>query len=229
MRALLFTTGSPFARAVRVILDELGLDYERREEITTPTAQQRAAATPTLQVPTLWDGDVHLWESGLIAEYLLRSYPDRVGRPQLYASAWRSEDEWRDKLTFSTIQTFGSAVTTVSQFKWTGVDKETNAHLTRCADRAPHLLGWLEAKLTDENSGSIPDYVSVQDIFLACRIRFTENRPIGIDLGLREYPKISALVERLDARPSFVNNPIYWWEPGVTGYDPDGTPIYAPK
>ena len=26
MRALLFTTGSPFARAVRIILDELGLD-----------------------------------------------------------------------------------------------------------------------------------------------------------------------------------------------------------
>ncbi len=75
MRALLFTTGSPFARAVRIILDELELDYERREEITTPTVEQRAAATPSLQVPTFWDGDVHLWESGLIAEYLLRTYP----------------------------------------------------------------------------------------------------------------------------------------------------------
>ena len=45
MRALLFTTGSPFARAVRIVLDELGLDYERREEITTPSAEERAAAT----------------------------------------------------------------------------------------------------------------------------------------------------------------------------------------
>ena len=57
MRALLFTTGSPFARAVRIVLDELGLDYERHEEITTPSAEERAAATPTLQVPTFWDGD----------------------------------------------------------------------------------------------------------------------------------------------------------------------------
>ena len=77
MRALLFTTGSPFARAVRIILDELGLEHERREEITTPTAERRAQATPTLQVPTLWDGDITLWESGVIAEYLLATYPQR--------------------------------------------------------------------------------------------------------------------------------------------------------
>ena len=41
MRTLLFTTGSPFARGVRFILDELGLDYERREDITTPTVDHR--------------------------------------------------------------------------------------------------------------------------------------------------------------------------------------------
>ena len=58
MPALLFTTGSPFARSIRVILDELGLDYERREEITTPTVQERANATPTLQVPTRAGADV---------------------------------------------------------------------------------------------------------------------------------------------------------------------------
>ena len=52
MLALLFTTGSPFARAVRIVLDELGLDYERREEITAPRAERRAAASPAFQVPT---------------------------------------------------------------------------------------------------------------------------------------------------------------------------------
>ena len=77
MRALLFTTGSPFARAVRIILDELNLDFERREEITTPSVQQRASASPTLQVPTYWEDDLRLWESGLIAEYLLRANIER--------------------------------------------------------------------------------------------------------------------------------------------------------
>ncbi len=227
MRALLYTTGSPFARAVRIILDELGLDYERREEITTPTVEQRAAATPSLQVPTFWDGDVHLWESGLVAEYLLGTYPNRSGTPPLSECAWRADHEWRDKLVFSTIQTFGAAVTTVSQLKWTGVEKDANAHLTRCVDRIPHLLGWLEAGIADDTSGFMPDRVSIQDIFLACHIRFTENRPISVELGLQAYPKISALIGRLDGRESFVNNPIYWWEPGVAGYQPDGTPIFG--
>ena len=95
MRALLFTTGSPFARGVRIILDELGLDYEQREEITTPSVEARAKASPTPQVPAFWDGDVTLWESGLIAEYLLATYtqrPDVV--PPLADNAWRTESQW---------------------------------------------------------------------------------------------------------------------------------------
>ena len=228
MRALLFTTGSPFARGVRILLDELGLDYERREEITTPTADERARATPTLQVPTLWDGKVTLWESGLIAEYLLTTYPDRIqADPPLAALAWRPESAWRDKLVFATIQTLGTAATTISQMTWSGVRHGDNAHLTRCAERLPHLLAWLEGELPSAEEGFLPDVLSVQDVFLACHLRFVENRPIGLDPELDRAPKIAALLDRLDARESFRRSPILWWEPGVVGYAADGTtPIY---
>jgi len=77
MRSLMFTTGSPYARGIRIILDELGLGYEHKEEITASTVEEGAKATPTLQVPTLWDGDTTLWESGLIADYLLSTYAER--------------------------------------------------------------------------------------------------------------------------------------------------------
>ncbi|MEP1930178.1 MAG: glutathione S-transferase N-terminal domain-containing protein, partial [Roseibium sp.] len=98
MLALLFTTGSPFARAVRIVLDELSLDYERREEITTPSAEERAAATPTLQVPTFWDADQTLWESGTIVEYLLSTYRSRPSvEPPLTLHAFRPDNEWQDK------------------------------------------------------------------------------------------------------------------------------------
>ena len=110
MRTLLFTTGSPFARGVRVILDELGLDYARREEITTPTVEERASATPTLQVPTLWDGETTLWESGLIANYLLSKYSKRPdANPPLATDVARPENEWADKLVLATVQTLGTA------------------------------------------------------------------------------------------------------------------------
>ena len=227
MRALLFTTGSPFARAVRIILDELNLDYEKREEITTPSAQQRAAASPTLQVPTYWEGDVRLWESGLIAEYLLHTYKNRPdAEPPLSERAWRTSNEWGDKLILSTIQTLGTAITTISQMKWAGVAVDENVHLTRSADRLPHVMSWLEDQLPDDRSGFLPGCVSIQDIFLACHLRFAENRPIGIDARTSNHRRISGLLSRLDERQSFRANPIRWWEPGVTGYEADGTPIY---
>ncbi len=228
MRTLLFTAGSPFARGVRIILDELGLDYEHRGGITTPSVEERAKATPTLQVPTFWDGDVTLWESGLIAEYLLATYTERPNTvPALADGVWHSATEWQDKLVFATIQTLGTAVTTISQMKWSGISHDQNGHLTRCVERLPHLMTWLERQLSSHDDGFFAGVVSVQDIFLACHCRFMEKRPIGLDPNYGDYPKLRALLGYLDERESFKRNPILWWEPGVVGYAEDGkTPIY---
>ena len=66
-----------------------------------------------------------------------------------------------------------------------------------------------------------------QDVFLVCHLRFIANRPLGIDLGLEDFPRVSALIERLEARQSFRENPILWWEPGVVGYtDDERKPVY---
>ena len=228
MRALLFTTGSPFARGVRVILDELGLGYERREEITTPTVEERASATPTLQVPTLWDGDMVLWDSGLIADYLLTEYRERpeIDLPLAPAVA-RPDSEWADKRSLATVQTLGTAVTTISQMKWSGIAHDENGYLTRGADRLPHLMAWFEENLVSEHQGFLDGVVSAQDIFLTCHLSFVANRPIGLEPDLERFPKVKALVARMEARSSFEANPILWWEPGVTGYAEDGkTPVF---
>ena len=216
MRALQFTAGSPFARGVRVILDELGLDWERREETTSATVAERAAATPTLQVPILWDGDRILWESGVTAEYLLREYRRRPAvQPPLAAALARPEREWDDRLVFATIQTLGTAVTTVSQMTWTGVRHCENEYLARCANRLPHLLQWLDARISREG-GFFDGELSAQDIFLVCHLEFIVNRPLGLDPALARFPSIEALIRRLRDRASFQNNPILWWEPEVT-------------
>ena len=226
-RALLYTTGSIFARAVRIVLDELCLDYERKEEITTPAVEDRVKATPTLQVPTFWDGDVHLWESTLIIEYLLTQYDSRTPEmPTLAREIARQETYWRDRLVLSTVHTLGTSVAIVSQMKSGGISIEDSAFLQRNAERLPHLLGWLESELVSDSEGFLPDCLSVQDIYLTCHIDFIENRPIELDARLNAVPKIQALIERVRSRESLQNNPIYWWEPGVIGYEDDGTPIY---
>ncbi|RAZ83116.1 glutathione S-transferase family protein [Mesorhizobium hawassense] len=228
MRSLLYTTGSPFARGVRVVLDEIGLDYERREETTTPSAASRAEWTPALQVPTLRDGDLTLWESGVIAEYLLTTYPQRAGDDSALApSMWRAGSEWQDRLLFASIQTLGTAATTVSQMQWSGIRHHGNSHLTRCAERIAHLMAWLEGRIGRDGEGFFGRVVSVQDIILTCHLRFIANRPLDLDIRLDAHPKTRALVNKMEERASFRNNPVLWWEPGITGYEADGTPIRA--
>lgn len=75
MRKLYFTEGSPFARAVRVVLTEKGLSFDR---VVSPSLEQRAGATPTLQVPSLIDGDLTLSDSAVILDYLMATYRDAV-------------------------------------------------------------------------------------------------------------------------------------------------------
>ena len=219
MRKLFFTTGSPFSRAVRIMLVEKGLEFEREETFTTPTVEERARSTPTLQVPTLIDGDLKLWDSAVIIEYLMSSYPSAAppaGQQPLAADFVRSTHTWEDRLVHATLQTLGTSTTTISQMQWSGISHEDNSHGTRCAIRNQHLFEWFEARLSDSQNGFVHGEVSAQDIFLACWCQFIERRPLRLTWAAPDRPKITALVARLAARPSFEQEPILWWEPGVT-------------
>jgi glutathione S-transferase len=226
MRKLFYTTGSPFARAVRIVLHEKGLDYERAETAATPSVEERSKASATLQIPALIDGGLHLWESAVIIDYLMKTYPNtrRPGEKPFAAELVRSAHEWQDKLTLATVQTLGASTVTVSQMHWTGIRHENNAHLTRCATRNQHVLDWCESRI-GANEGFVPGVVSAQDVLLACFCAFIEKRPLDLEWHSPARPKVRALVERLGKRGSFVANPVFWWEPGIVGYQPDGTPI----
>lgn len=224
MRTLHFTTGSPFARAVRIVLVEKGLTFERDETYTTPSVAERARVTPTLQVPTLTDGDLRLWDSVVILEYLSATYPSAPPPPghlPFTDNYVRQDRIWLDKLVHATLQTLGVSTATISQLQWSGVRHEDNAHGTRCAIRNQHLLDWLEIELASETHGFVPGVVSVQDVLLACWCQFIERRPLRLTWKAPHRPKMEALVARLANRPSFQQEPALWWEPGVTYASPD--------
>ena len=68
---------APLSRSVRIVwlLEELGLPYElETAELVTPTPEPFAQKTPFGKVPALEDGDVVMFESGAILEYLLERY-----------------------------------------------------------------------------------------------------------------------------------------------------------
>src|SRR5687768_17050006 len=73
---------SLFSRKVEIALGEKGLDYER---ISVPFTQTRGyspkhpdvlAVNPKGQVPVLVDGDLSLYDSTIILEYLEDAYPE---------------------------------------------------------------------------------------------------------------------------------------------------------
>jgi glutathione S-transferase len=224
MRKLYFTTGSPFARAVRIVLAEKGLPFERDETYTTPSVEERAKATPTLQVPTLIDGDLKLWDSAVIVEYLMARYPNSLAPEshQPFATDYvRTEHVWRDKLVHATLQTFGVSTATISQLQWSGIRHEDIGHGTRSAIRNQHLLDWFESELVSTADGFVSGVVSVQDVLLVCWCQFIERRPLRLTWKANHRPKIEALVARLEIRPSFQQEPAFWWEPGVTYASPE--------
>ena len=201
-RRLLFTQGSPFARAIRIILDELDLDFQRLEQPTTPPAEERLAYSPAVQVPTFWDGEVHLWESGLIAEYLIATYSGDPSRATVSAPK-----TWNEKRLFSTIQTLGNSVTLVAQMAWSDADLGAYRHIRRNLKRIDFLFTWLENQLDEVGRGFTPQNLSMSDIFFAAHVRFLVDAPYEFDLKLSERPKIDAICTALESRSSFLNNP----------------------
>jgi len=226
---LRFTTGSPFARVVRIVLSEKDIACEKTEEITTTAAAERSRDAPTLQVPALSDGETSLWDSLVIIEYLMTRYPDNkapAGSMPFASELLRGGREIEDRLQLATLQTLGTSTATISQLKWSGVGLD-NDFAAKNKERIGYLLDWFETQLISTEEGFVPGVVSVQDICLAAWLMFIDNRPLGMDWQADRRPKIRSLVGRLSNRPSFTENPIWWWEPGVIGYSEDGTPQYA--
>lgn len=88
---------SLFSRKVEIALREKGLAFER---VMVPFSQERGyapkhpdvlAANPKGQVPVLVDGDLSLFDSTVIIEYLEDAYPD----PPLYPAAPKARAECR--------------------------------------------------------------------------------------------------------------------------------------
>jgi glutathione S-transferase len=64
--------------------------------------------------------------------------------------------------------------------------------------RVYRTLDWLEARM--DAGGFLPGLISVQDIALSCFILYSESRR---PIEWRGRPNIAALIEKLEARPSF--------------------------
>lgn len=200
---LYYSQGSPFARKVRIVLIEKGLAFE--SDIAPRLRQPGELPAPGMAVPVLQDGDLALWESDIIVDYLLQTTPNPTApaEPPLAPFAARPDHSWQDKLTLATLATYGSTAVNLFLMNRDGVTPENSDYMTRQRTRIDQCLDWLEQQATPE--GFAPGYFSLMDIAFICNATFAETRPM---LPWRGRPALEALYDRHQNRPSIMATPI---------------------
>ena len=208
MRKLIYSDASPFARKVRIVLAEKGLAFEAGVvNGYMGTRDSLKEHNPLLQVPTLYDRGGVLWGSDLILHYLFSAYPeipDTGGLPPLAPTIARQVQYWDDMLVLTTIDSLADSIINY-RLMVAGGPEFKNTFMERQLGRVASSLDWLEQRCT--NGGFWPGTLSVMDINLMCPLIYGETRKT-FDFRAGRWPKISGLVDRLQARPSVASTPI---------------------
>jgi glutathione S-transferase len=195
---------SLFSRKVEVALGEKGLAFERE---MVPFTQERGyqpkhpavlAANPKGQVPVLVDGDLTLFDSTLIFEYLEEAYPapPLLPRDAPARARCRMMELRADEVVFPHARTF--------------FYRTDPPHPDAAQRRANEEAGArAEAALRDhfaaldtmvQDGGFLCGELSYADIAMFMTILWTQRLK---GPPLNDYPALAAWFERLKARPPF--------------------------
>lgn len=191
---------SPYARRVLIVLEEKDLGHEREKYTYARNFDSLAEINPCLLLPVLTDGEVHLWGSNLILEYLLGAYPDAPANaplPPLTTAMTRVEHHLEDSLTLATLETMTDSIMNLRQMKMSGVEQEQVAFLGRQRKRIDSCLDWLDERATPE--GFVPGVFSILDISLVCALGNIDNHKT---FEWRGRPTLEAIMDFYQQRPS---------------------------
>jgi len=191
---------SPYARKVRVLLAEKELAAEEVRVNTAEAPGDYASINPNLRIPALQDGPLTLFESNLILDYLLCTYPDNPKsqpQPPLAPGLYRERQRWADLTVLVTVETMLNSGINVLQMKRSGVEPEQAPYLQKELSRIQHDLDWLDQRAGNE--GFAPGLFSIQDLNLMCALQWFDFRHI---CTWRGRPHLEAIVKRYEGRPS---------------------------
>ena len=194
---------SPYARRVLIVLAEKGLDHEREKHTYAREFDGLTEINPCLLLPVLTDGQVHLWGSNLIVEYLLGAYPavpTDTPLPPLTATMTRAQHHLEDSLTLATLETMTDSIMNLRQMKMSGVEQEQVTFLGRQRQRIDSCLDWLDERATPE--GFVPGVFSILDISLVCALGNIDNHK---SFEWRGRPALEAIMDYFRERPSVEN------------------------
>ena len=141
-----------------------------------------------------------LFESNLIVDYLLRTYPQNAPdapQPLLAATMTRATHHWEDAKTLAVLETLADTIVNLKLMRDNGATPETLPYLKRHEARVESCLDWLEERAAPE--GFAPGCFSVMDINLICSIGYGEKRSV---IKLEGRPKLQSIIASFSSRPS---------------------------
>lgn len=187
---------APRTRSLRIVwlLEELGLPYEVVPAGFQPPARPFSQQTPTGKFPTLEDGELTMFESGAIAEYIVERYGDGRLAPRVGTPARGAYLQW---MHFAE-----GAFVPFGNLAWHMLFKhdaeEIPGAMADYREWARAALEVLERALAGK-AYLLGDEFSAADVMMGYTVVCV--RWFGM-LGA-EYPNLNAYMDRLEARPAF--------------------------
>ncbi|MEL7043111.1 MAG: glutathione S-transferase family protein [Pseudomonadota bacterium] len=190
---------APNSRAGRIVwlLEELELPYALNKMAFHPKdlkSDAHRARHPLGRVPVLEDGDVTIWESGAIVEYILERHKNGGLKPAVKDKAWPMYQQWFHYCEGMVMPPINTIVVHTMLLPEERRDEVVLGQAQRLLSRA---LAPVDSAL-DGKDYLIGDF-SGADIMLghAC---FMSNR---VGCVSDEMNNLKAYVERISARPHF--------------------------
>ncbi len=190
---------APNSRAVRVAwaMEELGLDYEV-ERYTVGDRNLRTpeyrAKNPNGRVPTLIDGDVTLFESGAIIQYLLARYSDGSLVPDVNSPEFPVYLQWFHYTEGMIMPQMNNLVVETILLP---PEKSSAVHAKRATKLLTQILAAVDDHMKDRDyiAGDFTgaDFMIGHSVVMSGRM--------GADLS--HYDNLRAYAERIEARPAF--------------------------
>lgn len=193
---------SPYVRRVRVILQELGVPFER--DTNNWAAPGIQAVNPMLRVPALRDGDQVLYDSKLIATYLYDRHGGRhggptpappPGAPPLQGTLFRPEHRYDDENVLLAIDAAADSAINVFLLDR---DEVSSPYLQRQRERVGTCLRFVEERYGGRTTLS-GDALSFTDLALVCALEWMHFRQRH---DITAYPGLCRVVAAHAGRPS---------------------------
>lgn len=189
---------APLTRSVRIywLLEELGVPYELETvAFTPPTTRSFSQQTPLGKFPVLQDGDLTIFESGAILEYVL----ERYGKGRLAPAPGTPErGKYLQWVHFSEATAFPPLAEVAFNTFFKPEAERIPAVVAEARARAAVALGVLDKALAGK------DYLlgrefSGADVMMGYTVQVAKLLGVLDD----QFPNIDAYMTRLLARPAF--------------------------